>query len=400
MYEAVIGLEIHCQLLTERKLFSPEGHGAGATPNHYVSPVTLAHPGTLPRVNRRPFELAIRMGLAGGSEITRHNRFDRKNYFYPDLPKGYQLTQYQTPICRGGRIAFRNEAGEMTSVRLHQIHLEEDAGKSIHTGGDHSLLDFNRAGVPLIEVVTAPDLRSAEDAARCLQAVRRLVRYLDVCDGNLEAGSLRCDANVSVRRRGTTELGPKVEIKNLNSFRHVARAVEWEIERQTDLASRGETVVSETRLYDVAAGTTHAMRTKEALNDYRYFPDPDLPPVVVTDAWIAEISAAMPPLPADLMRQFTEEAGLTAQDAEALVEERPLAELYRATLAHTPHAKAAANWLLGPVKQHLNETNLPVAALTLRPEQLAGLVDLVAEGRTSFAQAAKEILPALLDDPT
>src|SRR5690554_5742658 len=282
-YELVIGLEVHAQLLTASKMYASDSTEFGNMPNTNISAITLGHPGTLPKVNKRAVEYAIKMGLACKSEITRRNIFARKNYFYPDLPKGYQLTQDKGPICVGGEVPIVLSTGEKKSVALTRIHMEEDAGKSIHLAGEvDTLVDFNRAGVPLIEIVSEPDMRSSEEAYNFLVEIKKLVRYLDICDGNMEEGSLRCDANVSVRLKGDVELGKKVEVKNMNSFRNVARAIEHEFERQVELLEKAETFVSETRTFDATTGTTSSMRTKEDMNDYRYFPEPDLSPVIVS----------------------------------------------------------------------------------------------------------------------
>jgi len=296
-YQPVIGLEVHAQLSTASKIFSSESTAFGAEPNTQVSSISLAHPGVLPKLNKTALEYAIKMGLACQSEISRFVIFDRKNYFYPDLPKGYQITQDRTPICKGGFVTIPSSSGEK-NIQLNRIHLEEDAGKSIHTGDKNdTLIDFNRAGVPLIEIVTEPVIQYSEDAAAFLTEVRKLVRYLNICDGNMEEGSLRCDANISVKLAGAPELGKKVEVKNMNSIRNVQRAIDIEIERQISLLEQGGTVVSETRLFDADTSETRSMRAKEELNDYRYFPDPDLSPVVISDAWLQTIKVSMQKLP-------------------------------------------------------------------------------------------------------
>ncbi|HEX8039651.1 MAG TPA: Asp-tRNA(Asn)/Glu-tRNA(Gln) amidotransferase subunit GatB, partial [Chryseosolibacter sp.] len=324
-YIAVIGLEVHAQLLTKSKIFNRDSAVFGKAPNTSVGVVSLAHPGTLPKLNRKAVEFAIRMGLACQCEISRFTIFDRKNYFYPDLPKGYQITQDRTPICKGGDITIRTTAGE-SNVILNRIHLEEDAGKSIHLAGENdTLVDLNRAGVPLIEIVTEPCLRSSEEAYALLTEVRKIVRYLGICDGNMEEGSLRCDANVSVMRRGAKEYGKKVEVKNMNSIRNVQRAIDHEIERQILEIEGGSSIPSETRTFDATSGKTFGMRTKEELNDYRYFPDPDLSPMIVSDEWLEHIRASMPALPRELSRKFREEFHLSDYDAQVLTDSKEVA---------------------------------------------------------------------------
>jgi aspartyl-tRNA(Asn)/glutamyl-tRNA(Gln) amidotransferase subunit B len=409
-YELVVGLEVHCQLLTESKIFAPDAAVFGGEPNTDISPITLAHPGTLPRLNQRAVELAVRMGLALGCEISRLNVFDRKNYFYPDLPKGFQTTQDKTPICLGGQleVAWRDQASKQSGralVSLNRIHLEEDAGKSIHPDlAAHTLLDLNRAGTALIEIVTEPCLRRAEEAGAFLAEIRRLVRYLGVCDGNLEQGSMRCDANVSVRPRGQTALGRKVEVKNMNSVRNVQRAIEHEFTRQVALVAAGGQVVSETRLFNADNGQTYAMRTKEELNDYRYFPEPDLAPVRITDEFLAAIRAALPALPQALQAKFTGQYGLPAYDAEVLTDEKSTADYFQAVAdgwpaGATARYKAASNWLMGPIKAYLNETGTELADFPVGPARLREVVDLQEAGQLNFGQAAKQLLPALVAQP-
>ncbi|HAP61065.1 MAG TPA: Asp-tRNA(Asn)/Glu-tRNA(Gln) amidotransferase GatCAB subunit B, partial [Cytophagales bacterium] len=354
-YIPTIGLEVHAQLNTESKIFAPDATAFGQDPNTQISVVSLAHPGTLPKLNRAVVEKAMRMGIACGSKISPIQIFDRKNYFYPDLPKGYQITQDHTPICVGGEVPIRTEAGERT-VKLNRIHLEEDAGKSIHADGEpDTRVDFNRAGVPLIEIVTEPVIDSAEEAAAFMAQIRRLVRFLDVCDGNMEEGSLRCDANISIRPVGQEKLGAKVEVKNMNSLRHVARAVNYEIARQSALLDAGEPIISETRTYNVQQNKTYGMRTKEELNDYRYFPDPDLSPLVISDSWLQEVKSAMPELPWALEQRLQSEYNLPAMDAGVLTDTKAMADFFLAMVDQGAKAKAASNWLMGPVKGYLND---------------------------------------------
>ncbi|AQG81346.1 Asp-tRNA(Asn)/Glu-tRNA(Gln) amidotransferase subunit GatB [Spirosoma montaniterrae] len=399
-YEAVVGLEVHCQLLTNSKIFAADANAFGAEPNTNISVITLAHPGTLPKLNRKAVEYAVRMGLACGCDITRHNVFARKNYFYPDLPKGYQLSQDKGPICVGGGIPVKAkdpQTGQTyhTTIQIHHIHLEEDAGKSIHDGDDWATqLDYNRAGTPLIEMVTEPCIRTADEAGQYLTEVRRLVRYLDICDGNMEEGSLRCDVNVSIRPRGATHLGTKVEVKNLNSIRNVMRAVDSEFRRQVELTETGGTIVQETRTFDAATGRSSAMREKETMNDYRYFPDPDLTPVVISDEWLADIRAQMPALPTELYQKFITHYGLPDYDASLLTDAKELADYYEAVCRHTTNYKAASNWIMGPVKGQLNEKTLRDRQFPLSAERLAALVDLVDNGTVS--QTAAQQLFALM----
>jgi aspartyl-tRNA(Asn)/glutamyl-tRNA(Gln) amidotransferase subunit B len=396
-YQVVVGLEVHAQLLTHSKLFSNESVRFGKEPNTQAGEITLALPGTLPKVNRRAIELAIRMGLACGSAISRYQIFDRKNYFYPDLPKGYQLTQHRTPVCCGGEIPIETAAGRR-SVKLHHIHLEEDAGKLMHLAGEEdTVIDFNRAGVPLIEIVTQPDLFSAEEAGALVGEIRKLVRYLDVSDGNMERGSLRCDANVSVRPASSPVLGTKVEVKNMNSIKNIVRAIQFEAQRQIRLLEEGKAVAPETRTFDAATGRTFGMRRKETLNDYRYFPEPDLCPIVVSEAWIESIARAMPPLPQACQERLMHTFGLPAYDARVLTEERELFVFFEAVAQHTKQYKAISNWLMGPVKEFLNAN--PGAGIPLTPHALAQLIELIEAGKVNFSMAAQRLLPELLRQP-
>lgn len=399
-YTAVIGLEVHAQLSLQRKMFSPEAATYGALPNTLLSTVTLAHPGTLPRVNKQAVAYAIKMGLACQATITRKNFFARKNYFYPDLPKGYQITQDSMPICQGGFLTIDTPAGGEKRVALQRIHMEEDTGKSVHglVAGE-TLLDFNRAGTALIEIVTKPDLRTSAEAYSLLAEIRKLVRYLDICDGNMEEGSLRCDANVSVMLKDAAAFGQRVEVKNMNSIRNVQLAIEHEIDRQIAVLERGGRVASETRAYDAATDATKCLRTKETLNDYRYFPEPDLPPIVVSDAWLQQLQQAMPLLPRDCYQKFVQTYQLPAYDAAVLTEDRDVALFFEALCQHTPHYKAASNWIMGPVKAYLNEMTLSIPAFPLQPAALAEVIGLVAERQLSFSVASQKLFPALLAAP-
>ena len=328
-YEVVVGLEVHAQMLTKSKAYSNDLNEYGSSPNTNVSVISLGHPGTLPMMNKKTIEFAIKLGLACGCEIAQNQFFARKNYFYPDLPKGYQITQDKTPICTGGEIVIKTETGEEKLIGLTRIHMEEDAGKSIHDVDVYdTLVDLNRAGVPLLEIVSEPDIRSSQEAYSYLTEVRKLVRYLDICDGNMEEGSLRCDANVSVRLKGSLEFGTKVEVKNMNSIRNVQRAIEFEIIRQIEAIEKGELLVQETRSFDALKGITISMRTKEAANDYRYFPEPDLQPLLVTQSQIAEVKKDMPALPRELFKKYTTEFGLSEYDAYNLTDNKSIALFY------------------------------------------------------------------------
>lgn len=398
-YRIVIGLEVHAQLLTASKIFSAEPSSFGASPNTQVGVITLAHPGTLPKLNKRAFELAIKMGLACNSEISRTNIFDRKNYFYPDLPKGYQITQDRTPVCKGGFVTIKTKEGGERSVALNRIHLEEDAGKSIHTEGSDTWIDLNRAGVALIEIVTEPCMSTAEEASAFVAEVRKLVRYLEICDGNMEEGSLRCDANVSIMLKDARVFGKKVEIKNMNSIRNVQRAIVVEVARQIELAERGEVILSETRTYDADKNKTFSMREKEELNDYRYFPDPDLSPVVVTDEWLKRIRETMPALPRELYQKFITEYTLSEYDASVLTDSKDIALYTEAVCRHTKNFKAVANWMMGPVKSWLNEQQKTADQFPIQPPSLATVIDLIDQGKLNFTAASQQLFPAMLKSP-
>lgn len=399
-YVPVIGLEVHAQLSTHSKIYASDSTSFGEAPNRNISVISLAHPGTLPRLNKTAIEFAVRIGFAVQSEISRHQIFDRKNYFYPDLPKGYQLTQDRTPICKGGTIKIKLRDGSERDIKLNRIHLEEDAGKSIHTESESdTLIDFNRAGVALVEIVTEPDLHTAEEAGAVLTEIRKIVRYLGICDGNMEEGSLRCDANVSVMLRGATQLGRKVEVKNMNSIRNVQRAIETEITRQTGLLENGHVVIQETRTFNQQDGKTYGMRLKEELNDYRYFPDPDLAPLVITEQWLEEIRDKMPELPRQRQERYVRSYSIPEYDANVITESKELAEYYEAVCSVTKNFKAAANWMIGPVKSYLNEKNVEASALPLKPEVLAEVISLIDSGKVNFSVASQRIFPQLLKDP-
>jgi aspartyl-tRNA(Asn)/glutamyl-tRNA(Gln) amidotransferase subunit B len=400
-YTVVIGLEVHAQLLTRSKIYNSDSAEYGSLPNTNVGVITLAHPGTLPRLNKRVVEYAIKMGLACHSQISRFNIFDRKNYFYPDLPKGYQITQDRTPICVGGYITIDNKDGGSRDIELHRIHIEEDAGKSMHLAEEtDTLVDFNRAGVPLIEIVSQPDIKTSDEAYAYLTEVRKLVRYLDICDGNMEEGSLRCDANISVMPVGSTVFGKKVEVKNMNSIRNVQRAIEHEIERQILETEKGTVIFSETRTFDANTGLTHSMRTKEELNDYRYFPDPDLSPLVVSEQWLAAIKASMPALPRDLYNKYVSEYKLSSYDAHVLTDSKDVAMYFDKVCTLTQNYKGASNWVMGPVKSYLNELALSAEEFPISPKLLVELMDMVDRGKISFSVASQRVFPELLKNPS
>ncbi|SHM00056.1 Asp-tRNA(Asn)/Glu-tRNA(Gln) amidotransferase subunit GatB [Hymenobacter psychrotolerans] len=400
-YQPVIGLEVHAQLLTRSKMYSSDENEYGALPNNNLSVITLGHPGTLPRVNYSAVEFAMKMGLATNCQIRRDNLFARKNYFYPDLPKGYQITQDKTPICTGGHVEIRLSDGSTKKIGITRIHMEEDAGKSMHLAGEvETLVDLNRAGVPLIEIVSEPDIRNAEEAYAYLAEIKKLVEYLGICDGNMEEGSLRCDANISVMRRGADKFGTKVEVKNMNSFRNVQRAIEYEIERQIQLVEAGEIIDSETRGFDAQTGTTNGQRSKETMNDYRYFPEPDLPPVIIDDAWLHRVQSELPALPQQLYARFTGELGLSDYDATVLTAEKELALYFDELTRLTPNAKAAANWVTGPVKAYLNERALTLDQFPLSPRHLADIIQLIDDNKVGHSVASKQLFPYLLDNPT
>ena len=396
-YEAVIGLEVHVQLLTATKMFCRCPNRFGAAPNTLVCPVCLGYPGTLPVPNRHAVDLAARLALALGCEVRNTSVFARKNYFYPDLPKGYQISQYDRPLAEDGLLPLSQHERE---VRIERLHLEEDAGKLLHEapGGGalpgQSLVDFNRCGVPLVEIVSRPDMASAAEAQDYLQTLHQLLLYTETSDGNMEEGSLRCDANVSVRRRGETKLGTKAEVKNVNSFRNVARAIEHEIERQVAILEAGGRMLQETRSFNADTGATKLMRSKEEAHDYRYFPEPDLPPLVVAPERVAEIRAALPELPWERRARFTSRYGLPAADAQVLTGSRELADYYEAAVAALPgNPKGIANWVQGEVLRDVKERKVELGG-TIPPGSLAALVGMVDAGKISNS-AAKEVFAAV-----
>jgi aspartyl-tRNA(Asn)/glutamyl-tRNA(Gln) amidotransferase subunit B len=395
-WQPVIGLEIHAQLSTRTKLFSGASTAYGAEPNTQAALLDVAMPGTLPVPNRAALDKAIAFGLAVNATIARHSVFARKNYFYPDLPKGYQISQYEAPIVGNGTLCVRTDDGRTLDVAIERAHLEEDAGKSLHDAFRAATgLDFNRAGVPLLEIVSKPVLHSAQDAVAYMRAVHTLVRWLGVCDGNMQEGSFRCDANVSVRRAGTDKLGTRTEIKNVNSFRFVEKAIEYEIERQIRALENGEAIVQETRLYDAAAHRTLPMRGKEDADDYRYFPDPDLPPLAVSEADIDDVRATLPELPDVRRRRYIEALGLPESDAMQLCADKHIADYFEATLAALPdEAKLCANWVLGELTAALNATDMSIETSRVDAPALARLLARVREGAIS-GKTAKDVFAAM-----
>lgn len=395
-YETVIGLEVHAHLKTKTKAFCDCPNEFGAEPNTQVCPVCLGMPGVLPVVNKAMIACAVKVGLALDCAISDTTKFDRKNYFYPDLPKGYQISQYDQPICKTGYIIVKEK-----KIRIHRAHMEEDAGKLVHAGAaglhgsDYSLVDYNRGGVPLLEIVSEPDISSPEEARLYLTELRNILRYINVCDGNLEEGSFRCDANVSLRPVGTQELGTRTEIKNLNSFKAVQRAIQYEIDRQTAILESGEKVVQQTRLWNEADGKTHPMRSKEEAHDYRYFPEPDLVPLVIDKAWIDKLAKEMPELPEARRNRYSSELKLAPDDAYVLVESKEMSDFFDQSIKLGANAKDAVNWLIGTTQAYLKESKVEFVDLPLTPENIKDLSQAVAKGTISNT-AAKQVLAELL----
>lgn len=400
-FEPVIGLEVHAQLSTKSKAFCGCATEYGAPPNTNVCPVCLGHPGALPVFNEKSAAYAIRMGLATHSKIRPESTFARKNYFYPDLPKGYQITQYDDPICYDGFIEIETGENETKKIGITRIHLEEDTGKSIHDLDIDTLMDLNRCGSPLIEIVSEPDMRSPKEAYLYMRQIRQTLVYLGICDGNLEEGSLRCDANVSVRRKGAEKFGTRTEVKNINSFRNVERAIEYEINRQIEEILAGGAIIQETRMWDAGAQKTRPMRSKEESNDYRYFPEPDLLKLIVSDEWIESERAEMPELPLERKRRLIKDYSIPAYDAGVLAEERTNADYYEQVCAELDEKtankfKLASNWIMTEVMRELSERNIPINELDLSPKHLAELIDLFGSEKIS-SKIAKEIFPEMLE---
>jgi aspartyl-tRNA(Asn)/glutamyl-tRNA(Gln) amidotransferase subunit B len=411
-WETVIGLEIHAQLATKSKIFSGSATAYGAPPNTQANLVDLAYPGVLPVLNAEAVRMAVKFGLSIGAEVARRSVFARKNYFYPDLPKGYQISQYELPVVKAGRLEVMLEDGTVKTIGITRAHLEEDAGKSLHEGLAHaSGIDLNRAGTPLLEIVSEPDMRSAKEAVAYMKKIHTLVRYLEICDGNLQEGSFRCDANVSVRPRGREKFGTRAEIKNLNTFRFVEKAIHYELARQIDLLESGGTVVQETRLYDSDKDETRSMRSKEEANDYRYFPDPDLLPVHIDETFIDAVRATLPELPDDKAARFARDFGLSAYDAGVLSASRELGAYFEAvvadlsatqpnatqggaTPANAAHAKLAANWVMGELSSALNRDNVDIAASRVPAARLSGLLARIVD-QTISGKIAKDVFEAM-----
>jgi aspartyl-tRNA(Asn)/glutamyl-tRNA(Gln) amidotransferase subunit B len=397
-YEVVIGLEVHAQLLTKSKAYSSDSAEYGTLPNTNVSPISLGHPGTLPKANKRVIEYAVKLGLACKANIREVNEYARKNYFYVDLPKGYQITQDKTPICEGGFITIKQEDGTEKNINLTRIHMEEDAGKSIHDIDPfYTLVDLNRAGIPLVEIVSEPELRSGDEAYKYLTEIRKLVRYLDICDGNMEEGSMRCDANVSVRLKGSKEFGKRTEVKNMNSIRNVQRAIEYEAKRQIEALEKGEEITQDTRSFDAEAGTTFVLRSKEMANDYRYFPEPDLQPVIVSQEYISKVKSTLPPLPTELFKKYTS-LGLSAYDTGVLTDTKEIALYFEQIILNTKNVKSAANWLTVQVKSYLNDNALHISAFPVTPERMAELVNFIDTGKVNHTIAIQKIFPKMLEE--
>ena len=398
-YEAVIGLEVHAQLQTKSKLFCGDSASFGAAPNTHVSPITLAHPGTLPMMNKEAIEYAVKLGLALNCTIEQHNYFARKNYFYPDLPKGYQVSQHTTPICKNGVVKISTASGTR-EIQLNRIHIEEDAGKSIHDIDENfTCIDLNRAGVPLLEIVSEPDMHTSEEAFAYVTELRKLVRWLNICDGNMEEGSMRCDANISVRLTGERKLGTRVEVKNLNSIRNVKRAIDFEITRLINIVESGEKVLQQTRSFDADKGTTFALRSKEEADDYRYFAEPDLTPFHITDEYLTTVKSKIPQLSDALKQKYISTYQLTAYDASVICDDKETADFFEKIIQHNNNYKAVANWLLGPVKSYMNENALTIELFPLSPEVFAKLIQLVDDNKVNFSTASSKILPALIKEP-
>jgi len=396
-WEVVIGLEIHAQLATRSKIFSGSATAYGAPPNTQADLVDLAYPGVLPVLNAEAVRMAVKFGLSIGAEVARRSVFARKNYFYPDLPKGYQISQYELPVVKQGRLAVMLEDGTVKTVGITRAHLEEDAGKSLHEGLAHaSGIDLNRAGTPLLEIVSEPDMRSAKEAVAYMKKIHTLVRYLEICDGNMQEGSFRCDANVSVRPRGREKFGTRAEIKNLNSFRFVGRAINFEVARQIELIESGGTVVQETRLYDSDKDETRSMRSKEEANDYRYFPDPDLLPVQIEESFVEAVRATLPELPDDKAARFAHDFALSAYDAGVLSASRELGAYFEAAVAElgAEHAKLAANWVMGELSSALNRDGIDIEVSRVLPEQLSALLARIVD-QTISGKIAKEVFEAM-----
>ena len=398
-YEPVIGLEIHVQLDTKSKAYSSDSTQYGGLPNTQVNAISLGHPGTLPRVNEKVIEYAVRLGIACNCDIREHNEYARKNYFYADLPKGYQITQDTTPICTGGYVEIKDADGNPKKIHLTRIHMEEDSGKSTHDIDPfNSLIDLNRAGVALLEIVSEPEFRNGQEAYNYLNEMRKLVRYLDISDGNMEEGSLRCDVNISIRPIGQEKFGTKVEVKNMNSFRNVQKAIDYEIVRQAEILDNGDTVYQQTMTFNAAKGKTSLLRAKEDAHDYRYFPEPDLQPVIVKQDYVNQVKTDLPPLPQELLNKYLG-LGLSDYDANLLVETKEIALYFEQLIEHTNNHKAAANWIMGVVKSYMNDKAITIEDFPIKPKTIASLISLVDSNKVSNSAASGELFKALIDNP-
>ena len=393
-FEAVIGLEVHAQLSTSTKIFCGCSTKFGNPPNTNVCPICLGHPGTLPVLNKKVVEYAVMLGLATNCSINERSIIARKNYFYPDLPKGYQISQFEEPICEDGFIEIELENGSRKNIKIKRIHLEEDAGKLIHDQGDYTLVDLNRCGTPLLEIVTEPDITSAQEAYSYLTNLKQILTYLEVCDGNMEEGSLRCDANISVRPKGQLELGTRTEVKNMNSFRNVERAIEFEINRQIELIEDGGKVTQQTLLWNADLNEAFPMRGKEESHDYRYFPDPDLVPVVVSSEWRSSLNNRLPELPKTRKERFVSEFNIPEYDAEILTSEKELANYFEETIKETKNYKSASNWIMGDVLKVIKDEKIPIAEIKLSAKNLGKLINLIDQNVIS-GKIAKEVFPEM-----
>jgi aspartyl-tRNA(Asn)/glutamyl-tRNA(Gln) amidotransferase subunit B len=394
-YQTVVGLEVHAQLLTETKIFCGCSTSFGAPPNTNVCPICMGHPGVLPVLNNKAVDFILAMGLALNCSINRQTYFARKNYFYPDLPKGFQTSQFEKPFCENGLLEISDKNGEKKKIRIRRIHLEEDAGKLLHESGDSSLIDLNRCGTPLMEIVTEPDINSPAEAYLFLNKIKQILKYLRICDGNMEEGSLRCDANVSVKQRHVSELGTKTELKNMNSFRNVERAIEFETERQLDIIEDGGSIIQESLLWDADAGTARSMRSKEEAHDYRYFPEPDLVRINISEEDLKKIKKGLPELPDIKKNKFIAEYNLPEYDADLLTTDRDIAEYYEQVIEHTSDTKSASNWIMGYVMAYLNEQKKNISEFPVTPVMLAEVVNLINSGKIS-SKIAKEVFPLML----
>lgn len=400
-YEPIIGIEIHAQLKTTSKAYCSDENIFGATPNTKTSPISLGHPGTLPKFNKEIINHALKLGLALDCDITRRMHFDRKNYFYADLPKGYQITQDKTPICKNGKILIRLKDGQKKFIELTRIHMEEDSGKSIHDFDPfNTLIDLNRAGVPLLEIVTEPVIKNSFEAYQYVSEIRKLLRYLDICDGNMEEGSMRCDVNISVMPIGSHQFGDRVEIKNLNSIRNVQRSIDYEIVRQATILNNFEKVKVETRNFDAPSGKTTGMRKKEAAHDYRYFPEPDLSPIQIEESHLQDIKSKMPALPNELFEKFTKDYELSNYDALVLIEQKEIASYFEEVIQFTKNYKSAANWVMVNIKSYLNQQAIEINLFPVSPKNIGLLINMIDEKIVSHSLANQKLFPSMILSPS